>query len=180
MIFLDFLRDKTQVVELEEEADRVLEELTGLKSLRKQFDHVSNDVNIMFHKAHNHHHEFAHIKFPTTSQMPEFQIPDLLFVSDSYLRNLPKIYDIHLFKKLAALYECPESQETKFLKKLQQDKDSIERLCFLINASEILSKHIEENKTEYCQEIADNITQKNIESMGSIRLKIKSDSGSQR
>jgi hypothetical protein len=176
MIFLDFLWDKTQVVALEEEADRVLEELAGLKSLKKQFDHVSNDVNIMFHRAHNDHHD-AHVRCQA------FQIPDLLYVSHAYLRRLPEIYDAHLSKELFDYYferGFYPKNKSSFNEKLQNKKGDIEKLLFYINASEILSEHVKHGKTEYCQQIADRITQKNIESMGSIRLKIKSDSGSQR
>jgi hypothetical protein len=178
MLFLEFLRDKTRVVELEEEADGVLRDLTGLESLQEQFKtYPPLDDDIMFHRAHNHHHEFAHIKLPTTStsQIPEFQIPDLLFVSDSYLENLPKIYDVHLFRKLVQLYEEAEYKFADFFKKLETETSAIERFCFFINVSEILSEHVQQKKTGYSQEIADRITEKNLGAMGTIKIKKKID-----
>jgi len=175
MLSLKFFLDKYQAVELEEEADAVLRDLTRLDSLKEQFEYVPRDVKIMFHKAHDHHHD-AHVTFE------EFQIQDLLYVSPDYLRRLPEIYDAHLLKIILDCYLNRGgyfNSQTSFTQKLEQNKDTIEKFLFLINASEILSEHVKKGKKEYCPEIADKITQKNLQSMGRITLKKKSNSGLQ-
>jgi hypothetical protein len=176
MLFLEFLRNKSRLCELQETADGVVRDLTGLESLQEQFKTYGPlDDDIMFHRAHNHHHGFAHIRLPTTSQIPEFQIPDLLFVSDSYLENLPKIYDVYLFRKLVQFYKEAEYKFADFFKRLETETSAIERFCFFINVSEILSEHVQQKKAGYSQEIADRITEKNLGAMGTIKIKKKID-----
>jgi hypothetical protein len=171
MIYLEYIMDQNQESNLRKRADAILEELGGLLYC-KRFKTVSyDDQKIMFDSTQDSHHYDRHVSYG------ELQIQDLLFVSDTYLRRLPEIYDIHLFKTL-----LDHSTRGYFPFNNGEDnscsKDKIEKLLFLINVSGILSQHIEENKTEYCQEIADRITKKNLESI-TAGLTIENDSGSE-
>jgi hypothetical protein len=169
MIYLEYIMDQNQESNLRKRADAILEELVGLLYC-KRFKTVSyDDEKIMFDSTQDSHHYYGHVSYGA------LEIQDLLFVSDTYLRRLPEIYDIHLFKTLLdhstrGFFPFNSGEDTSY------SKEKIEKLLFLINVSGILSKHIEENKIEYCQETANSITNNNLESIMA-GLTIENDSG---
>jgi hypothetical protein len=121
-----------------------------LKPLFNDYD----NLKLMFHPQLNEHH-MRHARDHT------WLLKDLLFVSDSYLEMLPTVYDIALLKAVdKRLYYF---KDRSLLEGLREPKNEV--LFFLINASEILSLHVQQGRTEYCETIATDVTHKNIQLM---------------
>ena len=120
--------------------------------LKPLFDDYDN-IKFMFHPQLNEHHTL-HARAHT------WLLKDLLFVSDFYLENLPDVYDFFLLKAVDKLLHVADKP---LLEGLREPKNEV--LFFLINASEILSLHVQHERTQYCDTIATDVTHKNIQLM---------------